>query len=401
MYREERRTGAGIGARELAPVHALSMPAQSTARCTWCQIKRSLVSNFASIKTTVSMNASIDVISEGIRCKGKLLAFETCEETDNDFFQKGITNVDARIIAENLHKFKRLRMLNLGCDQVSDEGASWLADALQDNTSLRVLGFWSNLISDAGASALARALKTNNFLTRLVLGSNFISDDGVCALARSLQTNNSLTEISLDNNQVADVGACALAEALITSSCLTALDLDNNQVSDVGACSLADALKTNSALKFLGLRGNRFSDSGAISLASALKCNVSLAQLLLDKNQVSDSGAFSLADALITNTSLTEMDLGKTSGMHSICSAAKQTIETHVKRNKDNPEQARAKVSSFKAKYDALMSRPPAPDFDCSCLFDEVRLLDVVARAAEEHPGSAMRLVCNLLCLGI
>ncbi len=88
---------------------------------------------------------------------------------------------------------------------------------------------------------------------------------------------------------------------------------------------------------------------------------------------------------------LDRIDLGKTAGMHSICPVAKQEIDAHVKRNKENPELARAQVSCFKAKYDVLMSRPPAPDFDCSCLFDEARLLDVIARAAEEYPGSIHR----------
>src|SRR3989338_8396920 len=92
-----------------------------------------------------------------------------------------------------------------------------------------------------------RSLSRNDAtLTALYLCSNEVGDEGAGRLAEALTTNSTLTTLDLEENRVGDEGAGRLAEALVTNSTLTTLYLGSNQVGDEGAGRLAQALVTNS-----------------------------------------------------------------------------------------------------------------------------------------------------------
>ena len=84
--------------------------------------------------------------------------------------------------------------LDLGWNNIGDEGAAALAGALKTNTALTTPYLWHNNIGDEGAAALAGALKTNTALTTLELWHNNIGDEGAAALAGALKTNTALTK---------------------------------------------------------------------------------------------------------------------------------------------------------------------------------------------------------------
>src|SRR3989338_6644607 len=90
-------------------------------------------------------------------------------------------------------------------------------------------------------------------LTSLNLSSNQLGDEGAGRLAEALAFNSTLTNLNLKSNNVGDKGASRLAEALATNSSLTSLNLMNNWVGDEGAGRLAEALAINSALTTLNL----------------------------------------------------------------------------------------------------------------------------------------------------
>ena len=58
------------------------------------------------------------------------------------------------------------------------------------------------------------------------------------------------------------------------------------------------------------------------------------------------------------------------------------------------PQQAQTRAN---AKYARLMASTPASMFDCSDLFDANRLVAVIRRAVDHHPGCAC--ACALVCL--
>ena len=134
----------------------------------------------------------------------------------------------------------------------------------------------NNNISDVGATDLAQALHHNSTLKELILSSNNISDVGATDLAQALHYNSTLNELNLNNNSISDVGATALAQALHHNSTLKELILSCNNISDVGATDLAQALQHNSTLKTLYLYGNDgIGEEGTRQLVQALTVNTS------------------------------------------------------------------------------------------------------------------------------
>ena len=145
-----------------------------------------------------------------------------------------------------------------------------------NDRSLQGLLLYHNQISDEGATALAQAMKGNTTLQRLYLGNNQISDEGATALARAMKGNTTLLRLYLDYNLIGDEGATALAQAMKGNTTLRQLSLDNNQISDKGAIALAQAMKGNTTLYLLSLGNNQISDEGVTALGSLLDGNAKL-----------------------------------------------------------------------------------------------------------------------------
>ena len=98
------------------------------------------------------------------------------------------------------------------------------------NTNVVILDLRANQIGDEEAIALAEALKVNVTLTKLDLGCNQIGDAGARALAEGLKVNGNLTSLDLCLNQIGEAGARALAEALKLNVTILLLHLDGKQL---------------------------------------------------------------------------------------------------------------------------------------------------------------------------
>lgn len=84
------------------------------------------------------------------------------------------------------------------CHVGPDNGAKAVADLLMFNSTLAVLDLRGNGLGNAGAVHLARALKehTNDKLTELDLGYNEIKDEGACTLAQVPPTSTAQGQLS-------------------------------------------------------------------------------------------------------------------------------------------------------------------------------------------------------------
>jgi Ran GTPase-activating protein (RanGAP) involved in mRNA processing and transport len=98
----------------------------------------------------------------------------------------------------------KLTVVNLYHNNVGDEGARDIADALKHNTTLEWLYLSDNNIGDEGACAFADALKHNTTLIELDISVNNIGDEGVCAFADALKHNTRLHWLELSNNNIGD-----------------------------------------------------------------------------------------------------------------------------------------------------------------------------------------------------
>ena len=163
-----------------------------------------------------------------------------------------------------IHSESQLSWLNLTNNQLTAEGAKYLAEAINNNNcQLRTLDLSVNNISHIGAQHLAKAINNNNCqLHTLNLSHNNISDIGAQHLAEAINNNNcQLHTLNLSENNISHIGAQHLAEAINNNNCqLRTLDLSENNISDIGAQHLAEAINNNNCqLRTLNLRANNIS----------------------------------------------------------------------------------------------------------------------------------------------
>jgi hypothetical protein len=100
--------------------------------------------------------------------------------TQLDWYAKGLTAGDCKVIAHLMAaKFMPvLTILGLAGNEIGDEGAKAIAEALKVNPVLTELNLWNNSIGPEGAKAIAEALKVNPVLTKLNLEVNNLGEAG-------------------------------------------------------------------------------------------------------------------------------------------------------------------------------------------------------------------------------
>jgi Ran GTPase-activating protein (RanGAP) involved in mRNA processing and transport len=182
--------------------------------------------------------------------------------------------------------------LDLRYNEIGDDGAGYLSEAMMAASTTEdgpcrfqslILG--NCLISNDGAKSIAEALgRKDNFMKELDLRENQIGDDGAAALAQALTIKQGLLTLDLRENQIGNKGAQSIANALSNQSTLTDLNLSDNQIGNEGAQSLAGSLTLNTQLKRLLLYANLIGDSGAKSFLHSMQFNDSLTHLDLSRN---------------------------------------------------------------------------------------------------------------------
>jgi Ran GTPase-activating protein (RanGAP) involved in mRNA processing and transport len=116
-----------------------------------------------------------------------------------------------------------LEMLNLGCNELSDESAPALVDLIQQQASLKRLELYRTNLTDVGCTILAQAVATNRHLLSLGLGRNPVTDASYITWAKALSVNQTLESICLqevDHKQITTVGAQAMLDMICDNYCL-------------------------------------------------------------------------------------------------------------------------------------------------------------------------------------
>ena len=297
----------------------------------------------AVLKNCNLLQNSLDVESATMLAKigaerGIMLSGMKRDQTEADFSKKGLKKglqpADAILIRSDLQFMAVLTCLVLEHNNIGDEGAKAIAEALKVNAVMTTLNLRVNNIGVEGAKAIAEALKVNAVLNKLSLGGNEIGVVGAKAIAEALKVNAVLTTLHLDANNIGAVGAKAIAEALKVNAVLTELRLYHNNIGNDGAKAIAEALKVNAVLTSLDLAGSPFTsassgigDDGAKAIAEALKVNAVVTKLWLNNNKIGDDGAKAIAEALKVNAVLTMLWLGSTN----LGDAGKTAVQDAVK----------------------------------------------------------------------
>merc|ERR1712038_2116294 len=121
-----------------------------------------------------------------------------------------------------------------------------------------------------GAEAFGIALSENSSLTILDLGQNEIGDEGTIALADGIRKNIGLKELLLYSNKLLDEGAMQLGMCLKVNTVLSKLDISGNQIGDHGATSLVKGLQKNSSLKEIVCNCNKFDEKVVAELRNTV-----------------------------------------------------------------------------------------------------------------------------------
>ncbi|CAM4682972.1 unnamed protein product [Leuciscus chuanchicus] len=190
-----------------------------------------------------------------------------------------------------------LKELDLSCNNIGNEAATWLVGLLPD-CGLETLRLSSCGITKEACAFLTSALSSKPCqLKKLDLSDNKLWDLGVGLFSGLLANPNcNIEELRLERCNFT-FRSCGLS---MEHSRLTALDLSDNDVQDSGMKQLANSLKNPSCkLQKLRLSCCRLTEKGFSSLASALRSNpFSLKELDLSNNFPGCSGIMQLFTVL-------------------------------------------------------------------------------------------------------
>jgi Ran GTPase-activating protein (RanGAP) involved in mRNA processing and transport len=107
----------------------------------------------------------------------------------------------------------RCKRIRLRDNNITSHGALTLAEGLNNNMTLESLDLRNNFISDLGVRYLSSSIIYSNLKT-LNLESNDITAEGAQYLAQMLKNNRTLTELYLSKNHLGDRGVELLTNAL-------------------------------------------------------------------------------------------------------------------------------------------------------------------------------------------
>lgn len=202
------------------------------------------------------------------------------------------------------HSFLGLKILGLRGNEISSEGAKYLACVLfSDWCQLEELHLGNNKIGDLGVEYISEALCSGSSrIQTLDLSSNGITHNGIFYLSKALV--NPLCNVNrlyLQRNKILDFGMQDLCESLCTGECnLRVLFASSNEITDDGIKFVEKALAHKSCgLQELYLGFNQVTDKGVKSLLQAMPNHqFNLKVLSLANNPITDNGVKMLANAL-------------------------------------------------------------------------------------------------------
>ena len=253
------------------------------------------------------------------------------DDTLHDFtlHNKGLTGMEAKIIAEAIQVNKILQKFCISDNIISDDGVTAISNSLKSNSSLQELNLSSNEITSKGAKNIGEAIKVNITLRKLDIHCNKISDDGANAISDALKSNTSLKELDMSSNQITSEGAKKIGEAIKDNTTLQKLKLEHNSVSDDGVITISNGLKFNISLQELNISYNNFASKGAEKIGEAIKANKTLKKLVITNNTICDDGAAAISNGLKCNNSLQELDMSQ----NEITSEGAKSISEGIKMN--------------------------------------------------------------------
>ena len=214
----------------------------------------------------------------------------------------------AAVVLEALTQNSKLKLLNLNDNKMTKQVVKHLASVIKNNSNLNYLGLANNLLGPS-ANVILQTLKENKKLQIIHLRNNNMTEKVAEDLANVIKNNIGLEEILISHNDLKSSAAVVL-QALKEGSKLKILDLSSNSMTEQVAEDLANVIKANSNLEQLNLGNNKLGPSTRIIL-QALKGNSKLVSLNLNSNNMTGQAADDLASVIKSNSSLEKLYLSE------------------------------------------------------------------------------------------
>ena len=147
-----------------------------------------------------------------------------------DLDEQNLNDQDMQIVVKYAIIKNRCKRIRLRDNHITFQGSSILSEGLYNNTILESLDLRNNQISDKGVQVLSSAIIHSNIKT-LNLESNDITSEGAVYLAQLIKDSRTLSELYLSKNHLSDRGVELIANALCDESIKTQEQQLNKRVS--------------------------------------------------------------------------------------------------------------------------------------------------------------------------
>ena len=219
-----------------------------------------------------------------------------------------------------IHSSRCLEILSLSCNDLHSS-AGVIFKSLNTISSLKLLDIQCNQLTEEFGEAIASVLFSNTGIEELHIGDNYLSK-GMIVIVKALQQVHSLKSLNLGNNMIPKEASGEIALAILSNKHLKELWLHNNYLcSSLGV--ILRSLASVSTLKLLDLSGNKITQEAGEALISAILNNVHLQFLSLSDTE----RLINIIIALQNATDLKKLKLHATRLSYEVANELKLLIE--------------------------------------------------------------------------
>ena len=242
-----------------------------------------------------------------LRKNGACVPMTGLDLRDNAGGQDGARDIKTIL----MNTFGCLKYFNLSNNNIGEEGAKHIAQALSDSNGPRLvkLELASNKMGDKGTANVIRALADSPLIRTLMyfdISGNECGQESAVEMGKYLQDEVCVLEhLDISWNMIRNEVSAEVFNGLASNINLTYLKFGWNGVDLKGCGAICEALKA-CALVELDLNHCNISGAGAIVLAEGLKKNTMLRKLTLDGNNLMQSGARALVKSSIASGAHTD-----------------------------------------------------------------------------------------------
>ncbi|KAE8696955.1 RAN GTPase-activating protein 1 [Hibiscus syriacus] len=175
-------------------------------------------------------------------------ALKTCTHLKKLDLRDNMFGVEAGVaLSKALPLFADLTEIYLSYLNLEDDGAEALANVLKESApSLEVLDMAGNDITAKGAASIAVCIASKKFLTKINLAENELKDEGAILIGEALGEGHSrLNEVDMSTNAIRRAGARLLTQAVVKIPGFKLLNINGNFISDEGIDEVKEMFKSS------------------------------------------------------------------------------------------------------------------------------------------------------------